>query len=179
MLYGRRRQTAHAGIPRYEFEDGAFWGNMIASDIQAGASAWIYWNTILDQHGGPWMVSPVHNDPDPNAQHPVVIINRATKKGVVHRALLLSGALQQVCAAGRGPRPNDGDFKGFRALAFLSPEPEGGWHWVVELLKSRSTDTQVGVEWQGRSLTVNLPATSITTCLWNPTPGTIGKMPAP
>jgi hypothetical protein len=36
---------------------------------EAFASAWIY----LEEKGGPWLVSPIH---DPNIQHPVVIINR-------------------------------------------------------------------------------------------------------
>jgi len=49
----------------------------------------------------------------------------------------------------------------------------------VELLNDRSTDAQVRVDWQGRSVAVSLPAASITTCIWNPAPGTIGNMPAP
>jgi glucosylceramidase len=167
------------GIPRYEFEDGAFWGNMIISDIQAGASAWIYWNMILDQHGGPWMVSPVHHDPDPNAQQPVVIVNRATQQVSYTGLYYYLAHFSKFIRPGAVRAQIAGDFQGLRALAFLSPEPEGGWHWVVELLNDRSTDTQVSVEWQGRSVAVNLPATSITTCLWNPTPGTIGNMPAP
>jgi len=69
-----------AKVPVYEFSDGEFWGNMIINDMKNWASAWIYWNMILDQNGGPWLVSPEHGDPENNAQHPVVIINRATKK---------------------------------------------------------------------------------------------------
>ena len=167
------------GIPRYEFEDGAFWGNMIASDIEAGASAWIYWNTILDQHGGPWMVSLVHHDPDPNAQQPVVIINRAAHKVFYTGLYFYLAHFSKFVRPGAVRAQMTGDFEGLRALAFLSPEPEGGWHWVVELLNDRSTDAQVRVDWQGRSVAVSLPATSITTCIWNPTPGTIGNMPAP
>ena len=167
------------GIPRYEFEDGAFWGNMIISDIQAGASAWIYWNMILDQHGGPWMVSPAHHDPDPNAQHPVVIVNRATRQVSYTGLYYYLAHFSKFIRPGAVRAQMTGDFQGLKALAFFSPEPEGGWHWVVELLNDRSTDTQVSVGWQGRSVAVNLPATSITTCIWNPTPGTIGNMPAP
>jgi glucosylceramidase len=43
-------------------------------------SAWLYWNMILDETGGPWLVSKEHGDGDNNIQHPVVIINRKTKK---------------------------------------------------------------------------------------------------
>jgi glucosylceramidase len=67
-------------LPRTDFEDGDFWGNQIVSDLEAHASAWIYWNMILDEKGGPWLVSPIHGNPDPNVQHPVVIVDRHTKK---------------------------------------------------------------------------------------------------
>lgn len=32
-------------LPRHDLEDGDNWGNMIFSDIESGASAWIYWNS--------------------------------------------------------------------------------------------------------------------------------------
>ncbi|MGD0923537.1 MAG: hypothetical protein ABSA70_17510 [Terriglobia bacterium] len=67
-------------LPRYDWEDGDFWVNQIVSDLEVGAAAWIYWNMILDEKGGPWAISPVHGNPDPNVQHPVVIINRQTKQ---------------------------------------------------------------------------------------------------
>jgi hypothetical protein len=72
-----------------------------------------------------------------------------------------------------------GDLPGLQGLAFLSPELEGGWYWVVQLLNRRPTDAQVCVDWQDRSVVVTLPAISITTCIWKPTPGTIGNMPTP
>src|SRR5262245_205899 len=67
-------------LPRYEFEDGDFWGTQIFNDLEAHASAWIYWNMVLDEKGGPWSVSYVHGNPDPNIQHPVVIVDRHTRK---------------------------------------------------------------------------------------------------
>jgi glucosylceramidase len=67
-------------VPVYEFSDGEFWGNMIVNDMKNWVSAWVYWNMILDQDGGPWLISPEHSDPDDNRQHPVVIINRNTKE---------------------------------------------------------------------------------------------------
>lgn len=33
-------------LPRWDYEDGDFWANQIISDLNAGASAWIYWNMI-------------------------------------------------------------------------------------------------------------------------------------
>jgi len=53
-------------------------GEIYFNDLEAGTSAWLYWNAILDENGGPWAVSPVHGNPDPNIQHPVVIINKIT-----------------------------------------------------------------------------------------------------
>ena len=67
-------------VPVYEFRDGEYWGNMIMNDLKNWASAWIYWNMILDENGGPWLISEEHGDPDNNRQHPVIVINRTTKK---------------------------------------------------------------------------------------------------
>lgn len=67
-------------LPAYEFSDGELWGNMIINDLKNWVSAWIYWNMILDESGGPWLVATEHGDPENNIQHPVVIINRTTKK---------------------------------------------------------------------------------------------------
>jgi glucosylceramidase len=64
--------------PIYDFSDGESWGKRIYQDLNTGASAWIYWNMILDQNGGPWLVSIVNKDPDLNNQHAPVIINRST-----------------------------------------------------------------------------------------------------
>ena len=87
-------------LPVYEFSDGEFWGNMIVNDMKNWASAWIYWNMILDEKGGPWLVSVAHGDPDHNTQHPVVIIDRSTEKNFLHRLILLSFPLQQICKTG-------------------------------------------------------------------------------
>jgi glucosylceramidase len=166
-------------LPQYEFADGTFWGSMIFSDIQAGASAWVYWNMILDQHGGPWMVSPVHLDPNPNVQQPVVIINRESKKVYYTGLYYFLAHFSKFVRPGAVRAQMDGEYPGLQAVAFLSPEPEGGWYWVVQLLNTRPTDAQVRVELGGRSLPLSLPGTSITTCLWKPSAGSIGNMPTP
>ncbi len=168
-------------IPNYAWEDGAFWGNMIVSDIEAGASAWIYWNMILDERGGPWMVSPVHRDPDPNAQHPVVVINRETKKVHYTGLYYYLGHFSKFVRPGAVRVLMEGKYPGIRGLAFLSPEVKGGWHWVVELLNDRPTDAQVQVDFElntvRRSLQLKLPAVSIMTAVWKPLPNTVGNMP--
>jgi O-glycosyl hydrolase len=129
-------------LPQYDFADGTFWGNMIFSDIQAGASAWVYWNMILDQHGGPWMVSPVHRDPDPNVQQPVVVINRDTQKVYYTGLYYYLAHFSKFVRPGAVRAQMDGDYAGVQALAFLSPEPEGGWYWVVQWLNTRPADAR-------------------------------------
>lgn len=66
--------------PVARFDDGELWGNMIVNDMKNWVSGWIYWNMILDQNGGPWLVAVERGDPDPNQQHSVVIVNRDTKE---------------------------------------------------------------------------------------------------
>lgn len=61
-------------LPRLDFQDSMQWGRMLMADFNiVQASGWIYWNFILDKTGGPWLVSPEHNDPDPNEQQPIVV----------------------------------------------------------------------------------------------------------
>jgi glucosylceramidase len=170
-------------LPNYAFEDGSYWGNMIFSDIEAGASAWIYWNMILDQQGGPWLVSVVHLDPENNAQQPVVIIDRKTKK------VSYTGLYYYLAHFSKFVRPGavrvvmDGKYPGLRGVAFLSPEREEGWHWVVELLNDRPAATPVQVDFElntiHRSLPLTLPANSISTYVWKPLPNTLGNQPPP
>ena len=40
-------------LPNRDYADGDFWGTQIFKDLESGASAWIYWNMILDEKGGP------------------------------------------------------------------------------------------------------------------------------
>lgn len=66
-------------LPRYDFQDGMQWGYMLFGDFgEVGASGWIYWNMILDKKGGPWLVSKEHNDPDPNIQQPLIVVDPST-----------------------------------------------------------------------------------------------------
>jgi glucosylceramidase len=151
-------------LPRYDWEDGDFWGNQIFSDLEAYASAWIYWNMILDEKGGPWLVSEVHGNPDPNVQHPVVIINRETKQ-VTYTALYYYLAhFSKFVRPGAVRVETKGKLKDVRCMTFKTPE--GGM--VAELMNSRKTDATVGLEAGGRSLSVTLPALSITTLEWKP-----------
>jgi len=151
-------------LPRYDWEDGDHWGQQLFGDVGASASAWIYWNMILDEKGGPWMVSPIHEDPDPNVQHPLVVIDRTTHK------VTYTGSFYYLAHFSKFVRPGDvrvkttGAMGGVQFLAFRSSQ--GGL--VAELLNSRATDAAVAVESRSRALNVTLPALSITTLTWTP-----------
>ena len=155
---------ANVRLPRYDWEDGDFWGNQIFSDLQAGAAAWIYWNTILDEKGGPWAISPIHGNPDPNVQHPIVIVNRQTKQ------VTYTGLYYYLAHFSKFVRPgavrigtSGGATKGVRCVAFKTPE--GGF--VAEVINTNKADNAATLAWEGRALKLKLPALSITTCTWN------------
>lgn len=151
-------------LPRYEFADGDHWGHQLFQDIAAGASAWTYWNMILDETGGPWLVSKVHGDPEINHQQPVVIVNRRTKEVtytglyyyLAHFSKFVRPGAVRIAANGRVPD--------VRSLAFEGPDGKV----VVQLMNSGTATTTVQVAWRGRIIDLQLPRYSITTCEWLP-----------
>jgi glucosylceramidase len=163
---GHTTQTESARgvrLPRYDYEDGDFWGNQIFSDVEAGASAWLYANLILDEKGGPWLASPVHGAPDANIQHPVVVIDRGRKVVTYSAVYYYLSHFSRFVRPGALRIETSGGAKGVRALAFQSRE--GGM--TVELLNSRPEPTVATLSVTGRSgLRVLLLAQSITTCVW-------------
>ena len=71
--------TGCPAIPRYDFQDATQWAHMIFTDLNIiEANAWLYWNLILDTTGGPWLISPKHNDPVKNPQQPIIIADPVT-----------------------------------------------------------------------------------------------------
>ncbi len=149
-------------MPRYDFEDGDLWGNMIMSDLEAGASAWIYWNMITDEKGGPWLVSAVHGDPDPNAQHPVVVINRETHQVSYTGLYYYLAHFSKFVRPGALRVETRGGAEKVRCIAFKSAQ--GGM--VVQLINSAGEPTRIGLKWHDKTLPVTLPALSISTLMW-------------
>jgi len=152
-------------LPVYEFSDGEFWGNMIMNDMKNQVSAWIYWNMILDQNGGPWLISPQHGDPDNNRQHPVVIINQSTKE-VTYTGLyyylahfskfIRPGACHINCSGGT-PQLN---FAGFQ-------NADGS---IILNVINNGDETGCKVSWSGRMAIQRFKVHSITTMIWNGSP---------
>ena len=149
-------------LPIYEFDDGDNWGNIIFNDLEAGTSAWLYWNAILDENGGPWAISPVHGNPEHNAQHPVVIINKNTHE------ITYTGTYYYLAHFSKFVRPGavrvgtTGEAKSVRVMAFHTPE--GGY--VAQILNSGDENTDVNLEFKGKTLRVTAPAKSISTAIW-------------
>jgi len=151
-----------AVLPKKEYEDGDFWGNQIMNDLESGTSAWIYWNMILDERGGPWLISPVHRDDDGNQQHPVVIIDRHTKQ------VTYTGLYYYLAHFSKFVRPGavrigvSGAAGGVRSVAFHAKSGD----IIAEILNSNRRTASTTLQWRGKYLKLNLPALSITTCIW-------------
>jgi glucosylceramidase len=149
-------------LPVYDFADGDFWGQQIFHDLENYASAWIYWNAVLDEKGGPWSVSYIHGNPDPNVQHPVVIINRKTHQVTYTGLYYYLAHFSKFVRPGAVRIETTGEYPGVRAVSFLSPEGKT----VSELMNSRKEDVKVVIVAKGRALPLTLPAISITTAIW-------------
>jgi glucosylceramidase len=149
-------------FPVYDFSDGEFWGNMIMNDLKTGVSGWIYWNMILDQKGGPWLVSLAHGDPDNNAQHPVVIINRETKEvsytGLYYylshfSRFIRPGARKVACSTNQGQ---------LNVGAFINQDKS-----LVLIIINNGNEIEAGIDGQGRSGIYRAPSHSISTIILN------------
>jgi glucosylceramidase len=149
-------------LPIYDFDDGDVWGNIIFSDLEAGTSAWLYWNAILDETGGPWAISPVHGNPDPNIQHPVVIINKNTHEITYTGTYYYLAHFSKFVRPGAVRLQTKGEAKGVRVMAFQTP----GSGFVVQLLNSSERESAVNLASKGRTVQLALPARSISTVTW-------------
>jgi glucosylceramidase len=149
-------------LPVYEFSDGEYWGNMIMNDMKNWVSAWIYWNMILDQDGGPWLISEEHGDPDNNRQQPVVIINRNTKKVtytglyyyLAHFSRFVKPGAYRINSTGGSPELN---FAGFI-------NPDGS---MILNIINNSDETDCKIAWNNKMAIQKLESHSITTLKWN------------
>jgi glucosylceramidase len=149
-------------LPVYEFSDGEFWGNMIMNDMKNRVSAWVYWNMILDQDGGPWLVSAEHGDPDDNRQQPVVIINRKTGEvnytGLYYYLSHFSrfvrpGAFRIDCTGGSSQL----NFAGFR-------NNDGS---IILNIINNGSETDCKILWHNKMVIQKLKGHSITTLKWS------------
>jgi glucosylceramidase len=132
------------------------------NDLESGTSAWIYWNMILDEKGGPWLISPVHRDTDGNQQHPVVIIDRHSKEVTYTGLYYYLAHFSKFVRPGATRIAVKGSAGGVRCVAFKGKSGD----MVAEVLNSGKQPARVTLDWSGKFLNLDLPALSITTCLW-------------
>jgi glucosylceramidase len=149
-------------MPVYEFSDGEFWGNMIVNDMKNWVCAWIYWNMILDENGGPWLVSTVHGDPENNKQHPVVIINRTTKEVTYTGLYYYLSHFSKFVRPGAKRIDCSAISKQLNLVGFQNAD-----NTIVVNVINNGDETNYKINWNGKSFIQNFPAHSITTLKWN------------
>ena len=149
-------------MPYLNYDDGDFWGNEILNDLEAGSSAWIYWNMILDETGGPWLVSPIHGNPEINNQHPIIIVNRKTKEVTYPPLYYYLGHFSKFVRPGAVRLQTAGSKAGVRCMAFQS----SGGGFVIEVMNRTKQATTAIVRWRNQDLKLGLPALSISTYVW-------------
>jgi glucosylceramidase len=135
---------------------------MIINDMKNWASAWIYWNMILDEKGGPWLISKEHGDPDNNKQHPVVIINRETKQ------IYYTGLYYYLSHFSKFIRPGahridcDGSVAQLNFAGFINSDRS-----IVLNIINNGAEMSCKVSWNDKMVIQDLPAHSITTFKWD------------
>lgn len=155
-------ENGPAKVPVYDFADGEFWGNMIMNDMKSWASAWIYWNMILDENGGPWLISDVHGDPDNNFQHPVVIINRQTGK------VSYTGLYYYLAHFSRFIRPEafrietGGGPGNINHAAFLNSDGT-----MVLVIINNGEEIEFPVKWNDKTFKITMEGHSVSTLKWD------------
>jgi glucosylceramidase len=118
---------------------------------------------ILDEKGGPWSVSEIHGNPDPNVQHPVVIIDRHSKKVTYTGLYYYLAHFSKFVRPGAIRVKTTGSLEGVRVMAFKAPDGK----IVTEVMNSKHEDVEMSVKFNEQVLRLKLPAISITTALWN------------
>jgi len=150
-------------LPVYDFADGDFWGNQIFSDMESGVSAWIYWNMVLDENGGPWLISENHFNPKENIQHPVIIVNRKTKKVTYTGLYYYLTHFSKFVKPGSQRIGTHETMGGIRSVAFITKEGKV----VTQVLNSTHNCMEVQLIYKGMKSMVQVAPLSITSFMWD------------
>jgi glucosylceramidase len=116
---------------------------------------------ILDENGGPWLVSVPHGDPDNNMQHAVVIINRKTKE------ITYTGLYYYLAHFSKFIRPGAYLIKssgGSDQLNFAAFQNTDGT--IILIIINNGAETESQVQWNNKSIRFTSPAHSISTMKW-------------
>lgn len=147
-------------MPVYGFEDGDRWGRMIIDDMKNWVSGWIYWNMVLDQTGGPWLVSEKHNDPEDNPQHPVVIVDTEKKQPYYTGLYYYLAHFSKFVRPGSVRVEASGALSDASFVAFSDARKR-----ILEVINS-GTERRFVVRDGDRTAVVTQPAKSIATYMW-------------
>jgi len=148
-------------LPVYEFSDGEFWGNQIMNDMKNWVSTWIYWNMILDQEGGPCLISVEHDDPSGNQQHPVVIINRDSKEVTYTGLYYYLAHFSKFIRPGAYRINSTGGSENFNFAAFRNTDGS-----IILNIINNGGETDCKVLWKNKMTIQKFKAHSITTLKW-------------
>ena len=148
--------------PVYQFEDGELWGNMIVNDMKNWVSGWIYWNMILDQNGGPWLVAVERGDPDNNSQHSVVIVNRDTKEVTYTGLYYYLAHFSKFVKPGAYRINCTGGSSSLNFVGFINPDGS-----IILNVINNGDETDCKISWTNKMTIQRLKAHSITTVKWN------------
>jgi glucosylceramidase len=151
--------------PVCHFEDGELWGNMIVNDMKNWVSGWIYWNMILDQNGGPWLVAVERGDPDNNYQHSVVMINRETKEVTYTGLYYYLAHFSKFVRPGAYRINTEGGTDKLNFVGFKNPDGT-----VILNVVNNGASTECQVTYNGKIATAKFKAHSITTLKWSAVP---------
>ncbi len=104
----------------------------------------------------------MHGNPDPNVQHPVVIINKTTHEITYTGTYYYLAHFSKFVRPGAVRVQTTGKSKGLRVMAFQTP----GGGFVTQLLNSLNSEAVVNLVSHGRTVQLSLPARSISTAIW-------------
>jgi O-glycosyl hydrolase len=158
---GNVPENGPKSLPVYEYQDGEFWGNMIMNDMRNRVSAWLYWNMILDENGGPWLVSKEHGDGDNNVQHPVVIINRKTKKVTYTGLYYYLAHFSKFIRPGAYRIQSIGNQEQLNYAAFVNTDGT-----IILNIINNGDLTDCSIVWKKMTIPFHVAAHSISTLKW-------------
>lgn len=148
-------------LPRLGLATSQFWGRQIFSDVAAGAAAWSFAHAVLDQRGGPVLVSGPHNFLPVNRQQALVHVDRDKQTVTYTGAYYALGHFSKFVLPGSVRLISEGDAPNVKFLAFKRPDGR----LVAQVMNTASAQT-IHIAWNGRSLPAAVPAHSISTFVW-------------
>jgi glucosylceramidase len=117
---------------------------------------------ILDENGGPWLVSEHHGNPDFNAQQPVVVVNRKDKTVHYNALYYYLSHFSRYVRPGFVRIGTYENIDGIRAIAFLSPENK----IILQVLNSTGQNKDIKIRVNNKQAGLTIPAGSINTLIW-------------